>query len=959
MAIAKIIFRKMLNNRWLVGSLFLGLLITSSLVASIPTYSASVLSKLLIKELENYQIKENHYPGEYSFYLDTQKDPSINQNKFVEELDRMNDRLTQDTGLPLKTKVTVISTIPISVSKQEGDQSTSKSQKYGSIKSLTELQKHMVLTDGRLPNSSVKDGVYEVLVTEMALQKRDMVLNKVLLAGEGKKQIKIKPVGTFKAKDERDPYWFLSPDSYSNDFILPEKTFRDSFLKGNDKWIENIRYFTAFDYHAINMEKFNVLLALEAKTKASISEISNAKVFVNFPIKEILVTYNEKSSQLKTMLWSLNVPILIMVGIYLFMVTRLIIERQRNEIAVLNSRGAKKSQILLIYLLEISSLSLIAFLLGPFIGLFLCKMLGATNGFLQFVQRSPLELRIMKEAFLYEIWAICACILMMMIPIYQAASKSIVHHKQTMTRISGNAGWYTIFIDLALLGLSLYGWKSFSRRQQDLMTFSDGGSNFSVDPLLFFVPTAFIIGSGLLLLRLYPILLKSLFILGKRFWPLSLYSTLVQVSRASKQYLYLMLFLILTIAVGVYSASAARTINSNLEEQLRYENGADLAVNVLWPSVNPGSSQAQQYGPNATESKKDSKEEEVEASSTPIYSEPPFDPFLKLKDIEHATKVFRKKDVFAHAKGEDIPAVELMGIEPKDFGQTAWFKTTLLEHHWYQYLNLLAKEPSAVLISNEVAEKLGVKTGDYLTLNWNGSDTVEFVVYGIVKYWPSFNPAKVNESEAGNTAPALVVANLTYVQTFMGLEPYEVWLKTKPNSTRASLYEDMKKQGIPLTSVQDVQPKLNELKNGAFLLGINGSLSLGFVISIMITFIGFLIYWILTMKSRILQYGIYRAMGIPLKQLIGILFYEQLLTSGVACVIGIGIGSITSTLFVPLFQLSFNSANAAPPFQVIFDPSDELRIYSLVILILTIGLTILGVLLKNIRVHQAIKLGED
>jgi putative ABC transport system permease protein len=273
MAIAKIIFRKMLNNRWLVGSLFLGLLITSSLVASIPTYSASVLSKLLIKELENYQIKENHYPGEYSFYLDTQKDPSINQNKFVEELDRMNDRLTQDTGMPLKTKVTVISTIPMAVSKQEDDQSTSKSQKYGSIKSLTELQKHMVLTDGRLPNSSVKDGVYEVLVTEMALQKRDMVLNKILLAGEGKKQIKIKPVGTFKAKNERDPYWFLSADSYSNDFILPETTFRDSFLKGNDRWIENIRYFTAFDYHAINMEKFNVLLALEAKTKASISEV--------------------------------------------------------------------------------------------------------------------------------------------------------------------------------------------------------------------------------------------------------------------------------------------------------------------------------------------------------------------------------------------------------------------------------------------------------------------------------------------------------------------------------------------------------------------------------------------------------------------------------------------------------------------------------------------------------------
>lgn len=415
----------------------------------------------------------------------------------------------------------------------------------------------------------------------------------------------------------------------------------------------------------------------------------------------------------------------------------------------------------------------------------------------------------------------------------------------------------------------------------------------------------------------------------------------------------------MTIAIGVYSASAARTINTNLEEQLRYENGADLAVSVLWESENPSVSAASAYGPAQGNSQNGSKDNAAPADSKPIYTEPPFEPFLKLKEIAHATRVFRKDDVFAHAKGEDMAGIELMGIEPKDFGETAWFKTSLLPHHWYQYLNLLSHEPSAVLISNSVAKELGVKTGDYLTLNWNGTEQVEFVVYGIVEYWPSFNPIKVNEDEAGKTTPALVVANLPYVQNFMGLEPYEVWLKAKPNTTRESLYQDMKKQGIPLIAVQDVQPKLNDLKNGAFLLGINGTLSLGFVISVLITFIGFLIYWILTMKSRILQYGIYRAMGIPLRQLIGILFYEQLLTSGVACIFGIVIGSITSTLFVPLFQLSFNPNNVVPPFQVIFDAGDELRIYALVIFILLIGLTILGILLKNIRVHQAIKLGED
>jgi len=156
--------------------------------------------------------------------------------------------------------------------------------------------------------------------------------------------------------------------------------------------------------------------------------------------------------------------------------------------------------------------------------------------------------------------------------------------------------------------------------------------------------------------------------------------------------------------------------------------------------------------------------------------------------------------------------------------------------------------------------------------------------------------------------------------------------------------------------MSDVHPDLVELKNGAFLLGLNGTLSLGFIVSIIIAFIGFLLFWILTIKSRVLQYGVFRAMGIPLKKLIGILLFEQVLTSGFASFIGIIIGGITSVLFVPLFHLSMEQQL---PFQVIFDPSDERKIYLFVALMLSAGLTILVLLVKKIKIYQAIKLGED
>ena len=94
-------------------------------------------------------------------------------------------------------------------------------------------------------------------------------------------------------------------------------------------------------------------------------------------------------------------------------------------------------------------------------------------------------------------------------------------------------------------------------------------------------------------------------------------------------------------------------------------------------------------------------------------------------------------------------------------------------------------------------------------------------------------------------------------------------------------------------------------------------------------------------------------------QLIAILFWEQMMTTVFACMIGVFIGGITSNLFVPMFQYGFNAENTVPPFEAIFDPQDELKIYFFICSILLVGLLVLVRLLRKIKIHQAIKLGED
>ncbi|MNL77836.1 hypothetical protein D3C87_2041010 [compost metagenome] len=71
------------------------------------------------------------------------------------------------------------------------------------------------------------------------------------------------------------------------------------------------------------------------------------------------------------------------------------------------------------------------------------------------------------------------------------------------------------------------------------------------------------------------------------------------------------------------------------------------------------------------------------------------------------------------------------------------------------------------------------------------------------------------------------------------------------------------------------------------------------------------------------------------------------------------LGIVTGRLFVPMFQLSLQSSAQVPPFEVTFDPQDQLQLLIIVVLMLAIGLTILGSMLSRIKIHQAVKLGED
>ena len=188
--------------------------------------------------------------------------------------------------------------------------------------------------------------------------------------------------------------------------------------------------------------------------------------------------------------------------------------------------------------------------------------------------------------------------------------------------------------------------------------------------------------------------------------------------------------------------------------------------------------------------------------------------------------------------------------------------------------------------------------------------------------------------------------------------PYQVWMRAKDGDTDF-IYDFAAQSGVRLTAFADRTAQLVELKNDPIFQGTNGILTLCFAVALTLCAVGFLIYWILSIRDRTLLLGIFRAMGMTLREIIVMLLNEQIFISFVSIALGIGAGILASRLFVPLVQIAYAAADTVIPLEIIAEGSDMARLLIVVAVMVALCLGVLGVLVKRIRISQALKLGED
>ena len=158
------------------------------------------------------------------------------------------------------------------------------------------------------------------------------------------------------------------------------------------------------------------------------------------------------------------IPIFVLLAFYIIMISKLKLDRAKRDIGDAE-QGASRLQILNIYFIESLLLTGGALLLGPPAGLLLCRIIGASNGFLEFVQRAPLEIYISPIALCAAGAAALLFMVITLIPTFFGAGVNIVESKRK--RAYRRLPFYhRYFLDVLLFGAGIYGYITIRQKLQ-------------------------------------------------------------------------------------------------------------------------------------------------------------------------------------------------------------------------------------------------------------------------------------------------------------------------------------------------------------------------------------------------------------------------------------------------------------------------------------------------------------
>lgn len=980
------VINKLKNRKWLNLCLLMGVALFIALFVCHPMFEKGAGNQILDRLFTDHATQQNEFPAQMSRegtyavadYSDSQSvldKLSGYEKKWTEyvDIDKVSSQQLitlsggrADTEFGGINNYFTIGYLPelseyAEVVKSEAD------------KKLTDIndEQNLDKTQADKENTSTDTGIFECSISEKTMDHYGLVAGEKIYLhvpdGSGKKEIPFVISQICREKDINDPYWAKTLSDMGDVIFVSQDVFDEMMQYYSE---DNISYsdFLMLDYRQINTENASLY-------DGYMEQFKDADKLYNDNIRDILDGFFTQQKTIKLMLWALELPCLVLLILFIRMISAQILSLEENDILVLRSRGATKLQVFILYLQQSGIIAFAGCVLGIVLGYIMCRAAASTDGFLRFTAKDIGTYKFVWQMLVYAVAAAVIMVLFITVPVWKKSKDAI--SERSRERISKKKPlWEKCFIDVILLALSAYLLYNYNKQKSTLAI--SVLENRSIDPVMILDNSLFIFAAALLCVRLTGLIILLVDRLFKKHFSPAMYASFLQLKRTRYNQGFLAVFLIMTVAGGIFDANMARTMNSNMEKRIVYNVGCDAIYN-------------EDFRLRIQKNK--------DGSVNWMYDEPDFGKYESLKNegiCDGVTRVLEDERVDISAGSGSVSDAYLMAINTKEFGETAKLQSgqndDINDYHWFNYLNELAKEPDGVIISSNLAKDLGLKVGDSLNYSRYVPEAVDedqiyasenVKVCAIVKGFPGYERYTYETDADKNVTEQekyLIVANYATVVEKFGMTPYSVWMNLSKGKTVDDIVgylggensensdstadnltdtQSEKVQSEIYRNITSAQQLIDENKNSATVQITNGMFTLSFILSLIVCSVGFLLYWVMTLKQRELQFGIYRAMGMRMREVKAMLLNEQIFLSFLPLLVGAGIGITATAMFVRLISIIYLPQKHNIGVNVYIYPSDMLELTGVLFVAVAVCYVVISRLLKSMKIAQALRLGED
>ena len=379
-----------------------GLIVLLALVMSIPAYADAVSYRILSTNLLGDATRRvipdaPRAPFIFSFAYSGPFRGAV-QWEQVRNLDAyLSSQVIADLDLPIKWNGRYLRTYAFQLYAPEDVETPGREDSFSwaSFYTLKDLETHIKIIEGEYPAAASPNSSdpVDVLVSEALATQMGMLVGETYVAynqdAGGVVKIPVKIAGLWQASDAEDPFWPVPPAELSGDLLVPEETYLQ-YLAGTMKdEVNQAIWYLALDsttFHAGDVPAFTSRIA---RVEIQAANLLKGAYLAESP-QELLQDYRKTTNLLTFSLLAFSVPVAALLLAFINLVSSVMVDRQRNEIAVMRSRGATLMQILGISALEGLLLVAAAWLAGIPVSKGIIYLMGKTRSFMDFsLPRQP------------------------------------------------------------------------------------------------------------------------------------------------------------------------------------------------------------------------------------------------------------------------------------------------------------------------------------------------------------------------------------------------------------------------------------------------------------------------------------------------------------------------------------------------------------------------------------------